>query len=89
MATCKGCGAEIIWIRTLAGKSIPCDPVQVPYWEKPKGRGKVVLRSGEVISCELANNQRGPDGVGFVPHWSTCPRAEEFRKGAKEEKNDE
>ena len=35
MATCKGCGAEIIWI----GK-MPCDPERVPYWAKEKAKGK-------------------------------------------------
>lgn len=24
--TCKGCGEQIIWIKTLAGKAMPCDP---------------------------------------------------------------
>lgn len=23
---CKSCGADIIWIKTLAGKQMPCDP---------------------------------------------------------------
>ena len=86
MATCKGCGAEIIWIRTLAGKSIPCDPVQVPYWEKPKGKGKVVTPNGEVLSCKFEGEPNKATGFGYVPHWGTCPRAGEFRKGAKEEK---
>lgn len=86
MATCKGCGAEIIWIRTLAGKSIPCDPEQVMYWEKPKAKGKVVTPNGEVLSCEFSGDPQKATGVGFVPHWSTCPHAGEFRKGIKEEK---
>ena len=43
MAKCKGCGAEITWIKTSGGKSIPCDPDQVMYWAKPKAKGKVVL----------------------------------------------
>ena len=86
MATCKGCSAEIIWIRTLAGKSIPGDPEQVMYWEKPKAKGKVVTPNGEVLSCKFEGELNKATGVGYVPHWSTCPRAGEFRKGAKEEK---
>ncbi|WP_420768732.1 hypothetical protein ACNR9V_03105 [Parageobacillus thermoglucosidasius] len=26
MAKCKGCGAEIVWIKTPNGKAMPCDP---------------------------------------------------------------
>lgn len=26
MPKCKGCSADIIWIRTTAGKSMPCNP---------------------------------------------------------------
>ena len=29
MATCKGCGAEIIWIKTPAGKLMPCDAQKI------------------------------------------------------------
>lgn len=25
MAKCKGCGAEIVWITTKAGKQMPCN----------------------------------------------------------------
>lgn len=25
MSKCKGCGAEIVWIKTASGKSMPCD----------------------------------------------------------------
>lgn len=79
MATCKGCGAKIIWI----GK-MPCDPERVPYWAKEKAKGKVVTPNGEVLSCEFSGDPQKATGVGFVPHWSTCPRAGEFRKGTKE-----
>lgn len=29
MSKCKGCGAEIVWIKTPAGKAMPCDPNKV------------------------------------------------------------
>ena len=35
-ATCRGCGAPIVWIRTAAGKSMPCDAEPVLY--KAPGR---------------------------------------------------
>jgi len=50
---CKGCGAPILWIKTAGGKSMPCNPEQVIYWEKRGAAGKVVTPNGEVISCEF------------------------------------
>ncbi len=56
MSTCKGCGREIEWIRTEAGKQMPVDP----------GPVMVVLRDGRVVR-------------GYIPHWVTCEKAEQFR----------
>lgn len=80
MATCKGCGAEIIWIETPKGKRMPCDPVKVPYWEKKGAPDKVVTPDGEVISCELRGTLSKATGVGYIPHWRTCPDAGRFRR---------
>ena len=79
MAKCKGCGAEIIWI----GK-IPCDPEPVTYWEKHKARGKVVTPNGQVVSCEFSGELAKSTGVGYITHFSTCPCADQFRKGRKD-----
>ena len=80
MAKCKGCGAEIIWIKSAGGKSIPCDPEQVVYWEKAKAKGKVVTPNGEVLSCEFSGERDQATGIGYVSHWSTCPKAEQFKR---------
>ena len=29
MSKCKGCGAEIVWIKTKVGKAMPCDTHKV------------------------------------------------------------
>lgn len=80
MAKCKGCGAQIVWIGTPGGKSIPCDPEQVMYWEKAKAKGKVVTPNGEVLSCEFSGDPNKATGLGYVSHWSTCPKAGQFRR---------
>jgi hypothetical protein len=80
MATCRGCGAAIIWIRTPGGKSIPCDPEQVLYRSKKGGSIKIVTPNGEVISAELESNSNDADGIGYVSHFATCPEAGRFRK---------
>lgn len=30
MSICRGCGREIDWIRTVAGKNMPADPAPFP-----------------------------------------------------------
>ena len=64
MATCKGCGARIVWIGMLGGKSMPCDPDPVTYWEKAKAKGKVVTQTSVGNVCKLA--QSGEVDVAFV-----------------------
>lgn len=80
MAKCKGCGQEIIWIMSPAGKVIPCDPEPVIYWQKPKAKGKVVTKNGMVISCDFEGDMAKSTGIGYVPHWATCTEPERFRR---------
>ncbi|MCF8017819.1 MAG: hypothetical protein K9L62_00340 [Vallitaleaceae bacterium] len=77
---CRGCGAEIVWIQTNAGKSMPCDPCPVPYWEKSKAQGKVVTPNGETLSCEFNGDIKNATGYGYISHFSTCPQAARFKK---------
>ena len=79
-AKCKGCGKTILWIKTVSGKSMPCDPEPVTYWEKQKAAGKVVTPNGEVISCEFDGDTSKATGTGYISHYATCPSAGQFRK---------
>ena len=78
--TCRGCGAPIVWIETSAGKSMPCNADPVHYWEKPKAAGKLVTPNGEVMSCEFEGDLQNATGIGYISHFSTCPKAGQFRK---------
>jgi len=80
MAKCKSCGAEIVWIKTSASKSMPCDAQQVLYWEKPKAKGKIVTRNGEVISCVFEGDLDKATGIGYIPHWGTCSSAASHKR---------
>lgn len=80
MATCKGCGAQNVWVKMPGGKSMPCDPELKTYWERKGASGKVVTPNGEVISCVFSGDPNNATGVGYVSHWSTCPNAERFRR---------
>lgn len=78
---CRGCGAEIVWVRIASGKSMPCDPRMVPYWERAGAAGKVVLqRSGQVVSCDFEGPRDKLTGFGYISHFSTCPRADAFHR---------
>ena len=84
MAACKACMAALVWIKTAAGKSIPCDATPRYYIEKPRvGSKKIVTWNGEVLSCEYTEAPAKATGVGYVPHWATCPYADRFKNGGR------
>lgn len=79
--SCKSCGQHIIWIRTSAGKSMPCNPEMITYKAQPGGREKIVTPNGEVHSAEIVKSGT-PDatGIGYISHFATCPNAARHRK---------
>ena len=77
---CRGCGADIVWIHTPGGKSMPCDVDPVLYRARAGAPGKVVTPNGEVLSCELNVAPDEATGIGYVSHFATCPQAEKFRR---------
>jgi len=81
MPKCKRCEADIIWIKTAKGKSMPCDAKVTYYIQKAKGgKQRIVTPNGEVLSCEYTDDPNSATGTGYVPHWYTCPYADNFRK---------
>lgn len=84
MATCKSCLADIIWIKTPNGKSIPCNSTPIYYIRRPRsGTKKIITPNGEVIMCEYTTDPCKATGTGYVPHWATCPYADLHRKTKK------
>ena len=72
MSNCKGCGAAIIWIKTVKGKNMPVDakPVKAYLPRTPMGR-------------EAADNLDGLDYHlvdVYLTHWGTCPKVHYFKK---------
>lgn len=80
-ATCRSCGAPIIWLQTPKGKWMPADEGLVPYKENPEGKERIVTDRGEVIPCDLTFDG-WPTGMARIPHWATCPNAAKHKKGA-------
>lgn len=69
---CKLCGAEIQFIRTPAGKYLPCDPRAVTYYKGQYNKNRIVTPAGKVIACELSGDVSQVAGIGFIPHWASC-----------------
>lgn len=76
---CKKCGAPIVWLRTPRGKMMPADAALRACRENPQGKNYVVNELGEVIKCDLQFDGE-PTGMARLPHWATCPHADEFRR---------
>ena len=79
---CRGCGKDILFIKTAAGKSIPVDTEPIQFIPE-EAYDKFVMMDGTV--------QRGQahDGdeldaerfmIGYRSHFATCPAADEFRR---------
>ncbi len=78
---CRSCGARIIFIKSTKGHFIPCNPTVTRYKKEDGGRDKIVLDTGEVVSCRTDIAPEEMDGVGYVSHFATCPNAKMHRKG--------
>ena len=66
---CRACGAKILFIKTVAGKSIPVKEESKYYIQKANGSEKIVTPNGEVLSAELTSNpDEATDGVGWADH---------------------
>ena len=79
MAKCKSCGAEIIWIRTKSGKSMPVNPEKYIVCERSDGTGTFVMPDGRVVKgypCYGHENAQ----YGYVSHFATCPYAAKHRR---------
>lgn len=79
---CRNCGKQIVWIRTKAGKSMPCNPNLVSYRlpkDGEKGKERLVLENGEVISAVEVSSDEA-EGTGYISHFSTCRNVVSSRK---------
>ena len=79
-ATCRSCGAPILWVRTERDKRMPLDAAPVPATAQ---RGTFVLRdkgSAEGPLAIAATPAQLPGEVYYVSHFSTCPQAAEHRR---------
>ena len=60
---------------------MPCDAQPVTYQAQSKTKDKIVTQNGEVISCIIGPADiNNATGIGYIPHWATCPYSDKFRK---------
>lgn len=82
MVNCKSCGAPLVWIKTRAGKAMPCNAERIYYRKDPAGDLMLITPDGDTIRARAADiYQEGCDGYGHTSHFATCPAAGQYRKG--------
>lgn len=80
MAECRGCGAEIKWIKSPNDKWLPVDPELVELDELESGMS-LVTEDGEIVKADAGRADADDEPrTGYVAHWSTCPKADQFRR---------
>ena len=79
-ASCKACGAAIIWARTESGATMPLEREPVP-----EGMYRITVSTRIAAQpdtrAEFVPRERRHDNAPlFIAHWARCPKAKEFRK---------
>lgn len=64
MANCKSCGAEILWVKTENGKSMPLS---------------VATKEKRWINQPAIDAERGFQVDTYLSHFSDCPNAAQHR----------
>lgn len=77
---CRYCGKPIIFIRTEAGRLMPCDAEPVPYWDSDEKGVLIYQRDGRSVRAKLAGLDSLCAGSGYRPHWASCTERRERRK---------
>ena len=80
MSKCKSCGAEIKWITTVNGKSMPVDAEPVQFHQDPAGREIFVTKGGAVVRGTTAKADDKDAETGYNSHFATCPFADQHRR---------
>ena len=83
---CRACGAELLFIKTQNGKTIPCDAESRRFYACEDGKELFVLADGRVKRGRTVPMELDGADIGFISHFATCPEADKFRKPRKSRK---
>lgn len=71
-ASCRECGAEILFIPTPAGRMLPVNARPVWYHEDPEGPCWFWQRDGRHVRGRLVDGRSFATGSGYRSHFDTC-----------------
>lgn len=77
MSVCRSCGAPIEWLKTKAGKFIPCDQPALK-WDDCKEGDKLIGETGEIVTHD--GRPRNTHQRFYISHFATCPDADKHRR---------
>jgi hypothetical protein len=93
LGRCRSCSATVVWVKTSAGKAMPCDP-ELFALTPCDGPVTAVTVEGETVRGErlLGSLEPGTAGVSAsfpvvlarISHFATCPNAARHRKAKGE-----
>ena len=76
-ATCRSCGAPIVWTITERGKRMPIDPQPDPAGNLTITPDPVGIGDGVVPRATFTRDSG--DGRRYLSHFTTCPHAAAHR----------
>lgn len=85
---CRACGAEIFFIKTPAGKSMPLNAEPVDFVPDLNGPEKYVTAEGAVVRGCVPQGGEPDIHRGWIAHWATCSNSDYFRKPRKSDRRD-
>jgi hypothetical protein len=80
MKICRGCGAEILMIKTRRGTTLPVDPEIVEFVPDLAGKNLYVMESGNVFKGSEPMEGDKDIHSGYISHAATCGNRAGFRK---------
>lgn len=89
MPYCRACGAEIIFVKTVAGKTMPLNVEPVAVRETGPEPGNTFIRKdGSMVFGEIVGDAEDvqPTVEAYVSHFATCPYGGRFRRRQKSER---
>ncbi|HKE79039.1 MAG TPA: hypothetical protein VKB54_07010 [Solirubrobacteraceae bacterium] len=74
-ATCRSCGAQIVWAETEKGRRMPVDA-------DPNPLGQIVLRGHGTTPLAICGvpDDAYPGEPRYASHFQTCPQAGDWRR---------
>lgn len=79
---CRGCGAEIAFIKTMKGKSMPVDPEPIYFIPRADFDRFVMIdgtvEEGQAAEMTAEGKASACTKIGYRSHFSTCPEARRF-----------